>query len=738
MKYNTEKQENRITDRNGREIRPGDVVKISDAYFKNDNGLYFVENAPGRASWRGSDLSLKKISKSGKISTAKYSLAFWPLKCFVSSWEKRTAGNAWNAEHAKIELSSVADVSEIVAYFREKAESSIEQADREARDFGQDSENVAALRRYAEEYEATAARLISEKLPDGYTEPQPEPADNIPHFVQNGMKINGKLYSGRYSEYDRDDGAVVIYMRDFTETPAASGIEISNDSDSMSDYFERDTVTVRPDSPYYAEAVKARAAALIRYAKNAVKHAERNFEKKKGTSYEIYYKNELDRRRERLEKLLAQSEETAAAPAENKNFEMQKPSPADSQESPELSPVIVSKSGDGYIVGRMADGEALRLGSFRSFEEAQIFARRICEYSQPPKKPQPAANPQNNEIKQPETAKASQSAEVPSPASPESGEVRQKNIETQQPKPLYFPIDEKAAKLAHEMMSLNDYREGSLTAEYTALVNDAYDLADKISKVKPRQAEKARQIAETYARKLAENLNEASRIGARCPSVLITGASNFPTRKKEKQNAAFDRNFERYEELQGCFERLHGLLCSAEVIRSDEADAAEELENKLAKLNAEQEKMKSVNAFYRKNKTLDGCPALSDSEIKKLKNEMQQGFHLADSPYPPFELSNNGAEIRRIKERIESLKKLKDEASGAKEYEDLGLTVSENTEIMRLQFRFEEIPSPEIREIMKRNAFKWSPKNGCWQRQLTENARLAGKKIIEQLKKSAG
>lgn len=352
--------ENRITDRSGREIRPGDVVRISGAYFKNDNGLYFVENAPGRASWRGSDLSLKKISKAGKISAAKYSLTFWPLKCFVSGWEKRTAGNAWNAEHAEIELASVADVSEIVAYFREKAESSREQADREARDFGRDSENVAALRRYAEEYEATAARIISEKLPNGYTAPQPEPADDVPHFVQNGIKINGKLYSGRYSEYERDGGAVVIHMRDYEDTPAVKGIEVTNNSDSMTDYFERDTVTVRPDSPYYAEAVKARAAALIRYAKNAVKHAEGIFEKKKGTSCENFYKKELDDRRERLERLLKQSGE-----------------PAKSGERVTVSALFIAKAGGRFTVSRISGGELLRVGAFDSLRSAQEFAERV-------------------------------------------------------------------------------------------------------------------------------------------------------------------------------------------------------------------------------------------------------------------------------------------------------------------------------------------------------------------------
>lgn len=30
-------------DKNGHEIKTGDIVEITGAYFKNDNGLYFVE-----------------------------------------------------------------------------------------------------------------------------------------------------------------------------------------------------------------------------------------------------------------------------------------------------------------------------------------------------------------------------------------------------------------------------------------------------------------------------------------------------------------------------------------------------------------------------------------------------------------------------------------------------------------------------------------------------------------------
>lgn len=68
-----------MLDKNGMEIKTGMVVEIKDAFFKNDNGFYFVEHSAGDPDWCGSDHSLRKISKRGKISQAKHNLCFWPI-----------------------------------------------------------------------------------------------------------------------------------------------------------------------------------------------------------------------------------------------------------------------------------------------------------------------------------------------------------------------------------------------------------------------------------------------------------------------------------------------------------------------------------------------------------------------------------------------------------------------------------------------------------------------------------
>lgn len=194
--------------------------------------------------------------------------------------------------------------------------------------------------------------------------------------------------------------------------------------------------------------------------------------------------------------------------------------------------------------------------------------------------------------------------------------------------PKYYPIDEESARLAHEMMSLRDYVEGSRTAEYRRMV----DQVSLIAYRKKRQTdrgyhEKIDRLADCYAKQLAENLNNDSRIGAMCPSILISGGSNFPVRKKERQNAARERNMRQYQEIQKIIGQIKSVGRGG--ISSDDPNALEKLKGKLESLEKLQAVMKEVNAYYRKHKTLDGCPHLSEGQIQKCRAVMESSGEFA-------------------------------------------------------------------------------------------------------------
>ena len=283
----------------------------------------------------------------------------------------------------------------------------------------------------------------------------------------------------------------------------------------------------------------------------------------------------------------------------------------------------------------------------------------------------------------------------------------------------YYTINEGAARRANDVNSYYDYKPGSATAEYRQMVDKAVEIGERQKKrVDPMYHEKIDSLVDTYARKLAENMNSSFSIEARVPSILITGGSNFPVRKKEKQNAARDRNMEEWNDIQGLLDKIRSTGMGG--ISADDPQAVQKLEAKLERLQASQDTMKAVNAYYRKHKTLDGCPNLSAESIEKMKAEMSSQWHIEDKPYPSWALSNNNAEIRRVKGRIAELTKKQETAYAGWEFD--GGTVEANKEDNRLQIFFEEKPDEKTRETLKENGFRWSPKAGAWQRQLNDNA----------------
>ena len=290
----------------------------------------------------------------------------------------------------------------------------------------------------------------------------------------------------------------------------------------------------------------------------------------------------------------------------------------------------------------------------------------------------------------------------------------------------YYSINEGAARRAKEMNSFSDYKPGSATAEYRHYVDGAFALAQEQKKrVDPMYHEKIDSLLDTYARKLAANMNHGYEIDARVPSILIAGGSNFPVRKKEKQNAARDSNMQEWQYIQGLLDKIRSTGMGG--IRQDDPQAIPKLQKKLAGLEKAQETMKAVNAYYRKHGTLDGCPHLSPENLENLKADMASGWHYEKKPFQSWELSNNNAEIRRVRQRIESLTRANEVAYVGWEFD--GGHVEANREQGRLQVFFDGKPEADARQQLKEHGFRWAPSVGAWQRLLNDNAYYASDRI---------
>lgn len=291
----------------------------------------------------------------------------------------------------------------------------------------------------------------------------------------------------------------------------------------------------------------------------------------------------------------------------------------------------------------------------------------------------------------------------------------------------YYTINEEAARRANDMNSFRDYKAGSATAEYRRMVDAATELAERQKqRVDPMYHEKIDRLLEIYCRKLAENMNASYSIEARCPSILISGGGNFPVRKKEKQNAARDRNLEEWNYIQGLLDKIRSVGTGG--ISSDDPQAVEKLEAKLATLEKHQEMMKAANAAIRMKDPAKGDAKLAElgytpEDIAKLRAPDFCGR----IGYPAYELQNNNANIRRIRGRIAELKKRTENTPEGWEFD--GGRVVVNTAENRLQIIFDGKPNADVRTELKGEGFRWAPSQGAWQRQLTDNAMRAARRL---------
>ena len=102
-------------------------------------------------------------------------------------------------------------------------------------------------------------------------------------------------------------------------------------------------------------------------------------------------------------------------------------------------------------------------------------------------------------------------------------------------------------------------------------------------------------------------------------------------------------------------------------------------------------------------------------------------YHWEKQPFPTFHITNNGAEIRRLKKRIESLTATQNTEFVGWKFNGGEAVINEDKN--RLQLIFDEKPNDEQRATLKANGFRWAPSDKAWQRQLNHNAFYAANRI---------
>ena len=219
---------------------------------------------------------------------------------------------------------------------------------------------------------------------------------------------------------------------------------------------------------------------------------------------------------------------------------------------------------------------------------------------------------------------------------------------------------------------------------------------------------------------------------SRCYSVLVVGPARFNNRRHEKMN-----DYERAarQRLQDWCDKVVKRINRQE--RLTGWQEVERLQNKLDTLTELHEKMKAANKIVRSKKMVE---AEQIDELVALGFNEQQAIEILKPTerwqsvgFPTYQLQNNLAKIKDTQAAIERHKAMAEAEDKEIKFNGGRVVVCNSDE--RMRFYFDEIPSVEVRNMMKRHAFKWSPKNGAWQRQLTANCKFDTKRILSELNK---
>lgn len=290
-------------------------------------------------------------------------------------------------------------------------------------------------------------------------------------------------------------------------------------------------------------------------------------------------------------------------------------------------------------------------------------------------------------------------------------------------------INEETARRAKEMNSFSDYKEGSATKEYTDQLNMILLIAENFAQQSPFIKDEPERIAEAqryinyYSRKFAEYINKDNEISCRCPSVMIAGPANFPVRKKEKQVAAWNANRKNYISRDEAKLKLRYILLAEHPISGADPDAIEKLTKKLERLQEEHKEHLKANKKAREEVKAGRASYAYGTFGAVTTNEGKE--------LPTFFTDNESAEIRRIKDRIESLKKHQEQPN--KEATGDGWKMYEDNDAGRICFEFDGKPERETIDLLKHNGFKWAPSMKRWQRQNTDNGRRAAENVAKAL-----
>lgn len=297
-------------------------------------------------------------------------------------------------------------------------------------------------------------------------------------------------------------------------------------------------------------------------------------------------------------------------------------------------------------------------------------------------------------------------------------------------------IPQALALAAHSGTSfVPDKRAKSERDDYSRTLADDYEqfreLAEKCGTL-DRLEEEFSRYREGFRRRYTAWLSSRSRL----VSTMIAGPANFPVARMNKRGEVSHKRLTELLEYQERARRAirRKLNPQAGPIMSGDSDAVERLEQKIRKAERLQAAYKAGNKIVRQKPRNESTP-------EKLVALMDLGFSSENAAamfvpdfagrlgFPTYLLTNNNANIRRMRQRLEQISRNQDQPDT--EQEGANATIQDCPAENRIRLFFPGKPAADIRADLKSCGFRWAPSLGCWQayrnnRSLPAARRLAG------------
>lgn len=178
----------------------------------------------------------------------------------------------------------------------------------------------------------------------------------------------------------------------------------------------------------------------------------------------------------------------------------------------------------------------------------------------------------------------------------------------------------------------------------------------------------------------------------------IEGRTALP-RLREKSRSALERSISLDEKSAYYADRAEAAESNS-TISSDDPAAIDKLREKVARLEAERDRVKAFNKEARKNGT---------------------------EPAPWYTLPYLGRDIKAAKERIAKLERVDNMPAEQIRFE--GGEIESDPTTNRVMIRFNERQDGDMTQKLKSNGFRWAPSVKAWQRLRNPNALYAACQI---------